>query len=264
MYCTCLSAALLSIISIVLLTPPTARASPAESKVASHDVTSMEGDLGHLEEDPDLIKRLSNFVRIGRPSSQFVRIGKGSHFVRIGRPGNFVRIGRSSLEDENTSDPYPETDDEMDAEKRASRFVRIGKASRFVRIGRGDNDDDKRMSSFVRIGKADGSSLDEDVEESVEDPEKRASSHFVRIGRIPSSAFVRIGKIPASAFVRIGRKPGQTMSGEEGDFSNFDRISRMGQSSFVRIGKRAAPESQQQAAASQQNGAAEGAAPSGQ
>lgn len=255
MYCTCLSAALLSIISIVLLTPPTARASPAESKVASHDVTSMEGDLGHLEEDPDLIKRLSNFVRIGRPSSQF---------VRIGRPGNFVRIGRSSLEDENTSDLYPETDDEMDAEKRASRFVRIGKASRFVRIGRGDNDEDKRMSSFVRIGKADGSSLDEDVEESVEDPEKRASSHFVRIGRIPSSAFVRIGKIPASAFVRIGRRPGQTMSGEEGDFSNFDRISRMGQSSFVRIGKRAAPESQQQAAASQQKGAAEGAAPSGQ
>nr|KAG5697956.1 hypothetical protein BaRGS_030269 [Batillaria attramentaria] len=204
MHCSCLSAAL-PLLSLVLLTTSFTRASVPEPKVSSGEVAASDGEFGQFSADPELMKRLSNFVR---------------------RPGNFVRIGRA-FDQDGLSDVYPDIDNDLDTDKRASRFVRIGKASRypfsrFVRIGRG-GPDDKRMSSFVRIGKSDGS-FDNDEDNT----SKRASS------------FVRIGKIPSSAFVRIGREPGRAYSGEAGDFGTFDRIARMGQSSFVRIGKRAA------------------------
>nr|AQS80509.1 FxRIamide-2 precursor [Charonia tritonis] len=200
------------------------RAAPTD--VTKDDQSDVAGPVGQFDDvsgEGDLAKRLSSFVRIGRPNS-FVRIGRGSRFVRIGRPGNFVRIGRGYEGDLDDLGYDTEGDNYNNADKRASRFVRIGKGSRFVRIGKSGQVDPqiKRMSSFVRIGKADPySDLDSD------DLSKRASS-FVRIGRIPSSAFVRIGRASSED------------SGEAGDFGTFDRIARMGQSSFVRIGKREA------------------------
>lgn len=203
-------------------------APPTDVKSAKTDVTTEDND---ATESHELAKRMSGFVRIGRPSG-FVRIGRSNSFIRLGRPGNFVRIGRGyggeemedgdlgAVEAADTEAYGPEDD------KRASSFVRIGRASNFVRIGKSgltQEPDNKRMSSFVRIGRPDGSyagATDSD------DFGKRASS------------FIRIGRIPSSAFVRIGRDPNSSDEGDE--YDTFDRIARMGQSSFVRIGKREA------------------------
>ncbi|BFZ15832.1 hypothetical protein BsWGS_18871 [Bradybaena similaris] len=182
-------------------------ASPENNKRASQFLRIGRGRSGFVrigksegDDSENVDKRASSFVRIGRAPSSFVRIGKApSSFVRIGRaPSSFVRIGRAP-----------------------SSFVRIGKApSSFVRIGRAPSSFvriGKSPSNFVRIGKSDDS-FDEkdaastDYTEEIDNSEKRASS-FVRIGKAPSS-FVRIGKAPSS-FVRIGKAP----------------------SSFVRIGK---------------------------
>ncbi|CAG5134327.1 unnamed protein product [Candidula unifasciata] len=159
--------------------------------------------------DDNIDKRASSFVRIGKAPSSFVRIGKApSSFVRIGKaPSSFVRIGKAP-----------------------SSFVRIGKApSSFVRIGRAP-------SSFVRIGKSDTSFDENDLntyyEQESDNFDKRASS-FVRIGKAPSS-FVRIGKAPSS-FVRIGKSALAANLDDQLESESNEKEKKA--SSFVRIGK---------------------------
>lgn len=182
-----------TVTSLLLLLSTLSRGAPPDvSKASASGVSSDAGSYDDVSGDSELAKRLSSFVRIGRPSS-FVRIGRGSHFVRIGRPGNFVRIGRSYQG--NPEDMTYDTEDlDYRADKRSSRFVRIGKGSSFVRIGKSGMliPEDKRMSSFVRIGKGYpfGDAYSDDLN-------KRLSS-FVRIGRTPTFAFLRSGAMDDS------------------------------------------------------------------
>ncbi|XP_060586950.1 uncharacterized protein LOC132742532 [Ruditapes philippinarum] len=201
-------------------------------------------------------KRLSNFVRIGKGSSdrldkppekrfsKFVRIGKNyntvpnkrrmSSFVRIGRQNNqldnfpkrrissFVRIGKKSS-DKDDSDDQQETNlyAENWSPTEDDYDTTNKRISSFVRIGKSqeqlDDDINKRYSSFVRIGKS-GNSLENELA-------KRYSS-FVRIGRNYPNLKNEFDK-RLSSFIRVGKNNAGTNSE---DFNK--RIS-----SFVRIGK---------------------------
>ncbi|KAL8618557.1 hypothetical protein ACOMHN_021826 [Nucella lapillus] len=179
-----------AVTSLLLLLSTLSRAAPPDvSKASASDVSSDAGPYDDVSGESELAKRLSSFVRIGRPSS-FVRIGRANHFVRIGRPGNFVRIGRGYEGNAEDDLGYNQQQDLQDyaPNKRTSSFVRIGKASSFVRIGKSGElmlPEDKRMSSFVRIGKGQPFS-----NVYSEDLTKRVPS-FVRIGRTPTFAFLR-------------------------------------------------------------------------
>lgn len=70
------------------------------------------------EDDNEVQKRMSSFMRIGKRQSKFLRIGRSPSFVRIGQKSDVEMAP-------------------LDTEKRASKFLRIGKkASSFVRIGK--------------------------------------------------------------------------------------------------------------------------------
>lgn len=71
---------LMVLLSMSQAAPNVGESAPAASAQGS-------GAASDVDNDSELEKRLSSFVRIGRPSS----------FVRIGRPRSFVRIGRLSL-----------------------------------------------------------------------------------------------------------------------------------------------------------------------
>ena len=75
----------MSLLSLVLLSA-LSRAAPSDLSQAPHSggLSGDDGQYDDLAADSEMAKRLSNFVRIGRPSS-FVRIGRGSSFVRIGK-----------------------------------------------------------------------------------------------------------------------------------------------------------------------------------
>ena len=146
-----------------------------------------------------------------------------------------------------------EDDAPDDVTKRLSKFVRIGKAlSHFVRIGKstdGEND------GFVS-----DEGFDSDGFEG--DEEKRAASHFVRIGKSPSR-FMRIGKSPnrfmrigkggsrflrigksdeddkraSSKFLRIGKSSDEELDSVQKRRNAFIRIGKIPSSAFVRIGR---------------------------
>nr|BCP56472.1 FxRIamide 1 [Ambigolimax valentianus] len=216
-------------------------------------------------------KRHSNFVRIGRSSSQL-----GNPLHRFRRTSQFVRIGRDPSS-YNKIRAYP--CDTASIDRNDKDYLRLARSpSNFVRIGRSDFPiDSKRASSFVRIGKSSEMDTDEIPEYSDStsqghlglnsdssdlDSIKRMSS-FVRIGKSFNtdsdlmkrvSNFVRIGKSGednkrASSFVRIGKSEENGDNDSDKRASNFVRIGKSGldadmedesskrSSSFVRIGK---------------------------
>ena len=76
---------LMSLLPLLLLST-LSRAAPTDVSEASGSGVKggAEGHYDDVANESELAKRLSSFVRIGRPSS-FVRIGRGSNFVRMGK-----------------------------------------------------------------------------------------------------------------------------------------------------------------------------------
>lgn len=122
-------------------------------------------------------KKMSSFVRIGRPSS-FVRIGRPSSFVRIGRPSSFVRIGRPMGEEQTDNSEAPSgyvyDDNIKDTDqKRMSKFVRIGKNKELIN----DAVYKRRLSNFVRFGKRKDSNDFDNAMEFSDDMDRSMSSY---------------------------------------------------------------------------------------
>ena len=77
-----------------------------EKELAQGNLPDLAEDTYNYNDIKSEDKKMSSFVRIGRPSS-FVRIGRPSSFVRIGRPSSFVRIGKALVPGQTADEEVP-------------------------------------------------------------------------------------------------------------------------------------------------------------
>lgn len=130
----------------------------------------------------DLAKRVSSFVRIGRPKNSFVRIGKSPSLKDVYEAIK-EESGDDDGEESSALNSYASSDFENPF-KRAHSFVRIGRQPYY------GPDEVKRGGAFVRMGKFPSSAYLRSmgrVHQIVPQP------YYTRTGRIGHS-FIRIGK----------------------------------------------------------------------